>query len=50
MKVETPVTGPSRPGPVGRRVRRSPVGTRIGSVGHAALHHAPCPVAVVPHE
>ncbi|MEV5237889.1 universal stress protein [Streptomyces cinnamoneus] len=22
---------------------------RIGSVAHAALHHAPCPVAVVPH-
>ncbi|MEU9983119.1 universal stress protein [Streptomyces sp. NPDC050856] len=35
---------------VGRRVRRSPVGTRIGSVAHAALHHAPCPVAVVPHD
>ncbi|WP_338676511.1 universal stress protein [Streptomyces sp. SCSIO 30461] len=34
---------------VGRRVRRSPVGTRIGSVAHAALHHAACPVAVVPH-
>ncbi|MEU0085916.1 universal stress protein [Streptomyces sp. NPDC006274] len=34
---------------VGRRVRRGPVGTRIGSVAHAALHHAPCPVAVVPH-
>ncbi|MFI7316996.1 universal stress protein [Streptomyces venezuelae] len=34
---------------VGRRARRSPVGTRIGSVAHAALHHAPCPVAVVPH-
>lgn len=34
---------------VGRRTRRSPVGTRIGSVAHAALHHAPCPVAVVPH-
>ncbi|GAA1544038.1 hypothetical protein GCM10009730_61430 [Streptomyces albidochromogenes] len=34
---------------VGRRVRRSPVGARIGSVAHAALHHAPCPVAVVPH-
>jgi nucleotide-binding universal stress UspA family protein len=35
---------------VGRRVRRSPVGPRIGSVAHAALHHAPCPVAVVPHD
>ncbi|WP_151478299.1 universal stress protein [Streptomyces albicerus] len=34
---------------VGRRVRRSPVGTRIGSVAHATLHHAACPVAVVPH-
>ncbi|MEU8583010.1 universal stress protein [Streptomyces abikoensis] len=22
---------------------------RVGSVAHAALHHAPCPVAVVPH-
>ncbi|MFI2368027.1 universal stress protein [Streptomyces sp. NPDC018833] len=34
---------------VGRRARHAPVGTRIGSVAHAALHHAPCPVAVVPH-
>ncbi|WP_338676504.1 universal stress protein [Streptomyces sp. SCSIO 30461] len=34
---------------LGRRVRRSPVGTRIGSAAHAALHHAHCPVAVVPH-
>ncbi|MFG3496526.1 universal stress protein [Streptomyces sp. NPDC047928] len=34
---------------VGRRVRRAPIGARIGSVAHAALHHAPCPVAVVPH-
>ncbi len=34
---------------VGRRMRHSPVGTRIGSVAHAALHHAGCPVAVVPH-
>ncbi|MER7816241.1 universal stress protein [Streptomyces sp. NPDC096153] len=33
---------------VGRRARRSPIGSRIGSVAHAALHHAPCPVAVVP--
>ncbi|MEW2633048.1 universal stress protein [Streptomyces sp. NPDC048389] len=35
---------------VGRRVRRSTIGARIGSVAHAALHHAPCPVAVVPHD
>ncbi|WP_405996898.1 universal stress protein [Streptomyces sp. NBC_00829] len=34
---------------VGRRRRPSPVGARIGSVAHAALHHAPCPVAVIPH-
>jgi nucleotide-binding universal stress UspA family protein len=34
---------------VGRRTRHSPIGTRIGSVAHAALHHASCPVAVVPH-
>ncbi|MFI1154939.1 universal stress protein [Streptomyces sp. NPDC020817] len=35
---------------VGRRLRRSSVGTRIDSMAHAALHHAPCPVVVVPHE
>ncbi|MEU6988085.1 universal stress protein [Streptomyces sp. NPDC046324] len=35
---------------VGRRARRGAVGPRIGSVAHAALHLAPCPVAVVPHE
>ncbi|WP_030299807.1 universal stress protein [Streptomyces katrae] len=35
---------------VGRRARRGPVGPRIGSVAHAALHHARCPVAVVPHD
>ncbi|MFB6653501.1 universal stress protein [Streptomyces microflavus] len=34
---------------VGRRARRAPIGTRIGSAAHAALHHARCPVAVVPH-
>ena len=35
---------------VGRRADRSAVGVRIGSVAHAVMHHAPCPVAVVPHE
>ncbi|MFJ3583213.1 universal stress protein [Streptomyces sp. NPDC090127] len=35
---------------VGRRARRGAIGSRIGSVAHAALHLAPCPVAVVPHE
>ncbi|MEU2431643.1 universal stress protein [Streptomyces sp. NPDC007861] len=34
---------------VGRRARRSAIGKRIGSVAHASLHHAPCPVVVVPH-
>ncbi|MFE9643532.1 universal stress protein [Streptomyces sp. NPDC006365] len=33
---------------VGRRAHRSAVGSRIGSVAHAVMHHAPCPVAVVP--
>ncbi|USQ85012.1 universal stress protein [Streptomyces phaeoluteigriseus] len=35
---------------VGRRARRTGVGARIGSVAHGVLHHADCPVAVVPHE
>ncbi|WP_189531134.1 universal stress protein [Streptomyces roseolilacinus] len=35
---------------VGRRERQGPLGPRIGSVAHAVLHHAPSPVAVVPHE
>jgi nucleotide-binding universal stress UspA family protein len=34
---------------VGRRVREARLGTHLGSVAHAVLHHAPCPVAVVPH-
>ncbi|MGV9253338.1 universal stress protein [Streptomyces sp. NPDC003697] len=33
---------------VGRRAHRTAVGARIGSVAHAMLHHAGCPVAVVP--
>ncbi|MEU3301488.1 MULTISPECIES: universal stress protein [unclassified Streptomyces] len=32
---------------VGRR--RAAKGSHIGSVTHAVIHHAPCPVAVVPH-
>ncbi|MCX4767552.1 universal stress protein [Streptomyces sp. NBC_01275] len=35
---------------VGRRVHRTAVGARIGSVAHGVLHHADCPVAVVPHD
>ncbi|MFD5949278.1 universal stress protein [Streptomyces collinus] len=34
---------------VGRRAHRTAVGARIGSVAHGMLHHADCPVAVVPH-
>ncbi|WP_406497801.1 universal stress protein [Streptomyces sp. NBC_01604] len=34
---------------VGRRTRDGHLGTHIGPVTHAALHHAGCPVAVVPH-
>ncbi|MFZ3573554.1 universal stress protein [Streptomyces sp. BH097] len=34
---------------VGRRARRTAIGSRIGSVAHAVLHHAPCPVTVVPN-
>jgi nucleotide-binding universal stress UspA family protein len=35
---------------VGRRARRSSIGTHIGPVTHAVLHHSPAPVAVVPHD
>ncbi|MFJ9833086.1 universal stress protein [Streptomyces sp. NPDC101169] len=35
---------------VGRRAHRTAVGARIGSVAQGVLHHAECPVAVVPHE
>ncbi|MET7481677.1 universal stress protein [Streptomyces sp. NPDC005538] len=34
---------------VGRRIRRNPLGTHIGPVTHAVLHHSTAPVAVVPH-
>ncbi|MFB7544562.1 universal stress protein [Streptomyces zaomyceticus] len=34
---------------VGRRMRRAAVGTHIGAVTQAALHHVACPVAVVSH-
>ncbi|RBL86876.1 universal stress protein, partial [Streptomyces cavourensis] len=33
-----------------RRSRRSPVGPHLGHVAHAAIHHSPAPVAVVPFE
>ncbi|MFE2943089.1 universal stress protein [Streptomyces sp. NPDC059255] len=34
---------------VGRRKKRPALSPRIGHVLSAAVHHAPCPVAVVPH-
>ncbi|MFR9799106.1 universal stress protein [Streptomyces sp. MS06] len=35
---------------VGRRLHPSHLTWKLGPVTHAALHHAPCPVAVVPHD
>ncbi|MFF8843388.1 universal stress protein [Streptomyces sp. NPDC015127] len=35
---------------IGRRIRRSHLGTHIGSVAHAVLHHCPSPVAVIAHD
>ncbi|WP_314612856.1 universal stress protein [Streptomyces stackebrandtii] len=35
---------------VGRRIRRARIGTHIGAVTHAVLHHCLAPVAVVPHD
>ncbi|RZB15311.1 universal stress protein [Streptomyces sp. F001] len=35
---------------VGRRKHRRPLAPRLGSVAEAAIHHARCPVAVVPHD
>ncbi|MFD5467211.1 universal stress protein [Kitasatospora sp. NPDC127059] len=34
---------------LGRRMRRGPLGARLGPVAHAAIHHVGCPVAIVPH-
>jgi nucleotide-binding universal stress UspA family protein len=34
---------------VGRRRHRGALATRLGPVAHAAVHHAACPIAVVPH-
>ncbi|WP_434600675.1 universal stress protein [Streptomyces sp. A5-4] len=35
---------------LGRRRRHSPTGLHNGPIAHAIMHHAPCPVAVVPHD
>lgn len=34
---------------VGRRREKGRAGHHVGAVTHAVVHHAPCPVAVVPH-
>lgn len=34
---------------VGRRIRHARVGTHIGPVAHAVMHHVRIPVAIVPH-
>ena len=44
------VAGPAQLMVVGRRAHRTAVGARIGSVAHGVLHHADCPVAVVPDD
>jgi nucleotide-binding universal stress UspA family protein len=35
---------------VGRRRRRPALSPRLGPVAQAAIHHARCPIAVVPHD
>ncbi|MFF3323985.1 universal stress protein [Streptomyces sp. NPDC002889] len=35
---------------VGRRNRHSRIGTHIGAVTHAVVHHSSAPIAVVPHD
>ncbi|WP_324290796.1 universal stress protein [Streptomyces sp. H27-S2] len=35
---------------IGRRIRRSPMGTHLGPVAHAVLHHTAAPVAVLAHD
>ncbi|GLX16630.1 universal stress protein [Streptomyces lavendulae] len=35
---------------VGRRIRRSALGTHTGPITHAVMHHATSPVAVVAHD
>ncbi|MFJ7587527.1 universal stress protein [Streptomyces sp. NPDC097617] len=35
---------------VGRRIRRAALGTHIGPITHAVMHHATSPVAVVAHD
>lgn len=35
---------------VGRRRHSSHLSWKLGPVAHTVLHHAPCPVAVVPHD
>jgi nucleotide-binding universal stress UspA family protein len=34
---------------IGRRMRRHAAGAHLGPIGHAVMHHAHAPVAVIPH-
>ncbi|MFD9075512.1 universal stress protein, partial [Streptomyces lasiicapitis] len=47
-----PPHDPAPPAPahgVGARRRAGHTGLQLGPVNHAVLHHAACPVTVVPH-
>ncbi|MBM9504285.1 universal stress protein [Actinacidiphila acididurans] len=49
----TALLSAARPGDLlvaGARRRHGTVGLQLGPVNHALLHHAPCPVAIVPQE
>ncbi|MBZ4019642.1 universal stress protein [Streptomyces purpurogeneiscleroticus] len=35
---------------VGRRIRHAALGAHLGPVAHAVIHHAHCPVVVIPHD
>lgn len=35
---------------IGRCAQRPPLSTHLGAVAHSVIHHAACPVAIVPHD
>jgi nucleotide-binding universal stress UspA family protein len=55
LRIESPAKAVVRGGTgagllvVGRREKRSALVPRVGNVLAAAVHHAPCPVVIVPH-
>lgn len=52
-RARTALLAAVRPGDllvVGARRRHGTLGLQLGPVNHALLHHAPCPVAIVPQE